>query len=114
MTLEDVNSVYKLKCKICPAVYIGESKRPLFHRMNEHKKDIEHKRDKAVANHCINNHDIDWKKISIPDREPNLHKRRISEMLYIQLENDAINDKKDKQFLNNNYKTLMHIISNLN
>ena len=62
--------------------------------MNEHKKDIEHKRDKAVANHCINNHDIDWKKISITDREPNLYKRIISEMLYTELENHAINGKK--------------------
>ena len=34
--------VYKFTCKNCPATYIGETKRSLKTRINEHKKNIKH------------------------------------------------------------------------
>ena len=34
---EETNIVYKFNCKNCPETYIGESKRALRVRINEHK-----------------------------------------------------------------------------
>ena len=34
---EQANIVYKFNCKNCPAIYIGESKRALRVRIDEHK-----------------------------------------------------------------------------
>ena len=53
--MENVNSVYNFKCNICQASYTGESKRALYHRISEHKKN-DNNRDKVIPNHCINGH----------------------------------------------------------
>ena len=110
--MENVNSVYKFKCNICSASYTGESKRALYHRIEEHQKDIDNKTNKVVPNHCINGHDFDLNKVSILDREPNLYKRRTSETLHIQIDKFSINEQKDTRHLNSNYKNLMNYISN--
>ena len=65
-----------------PATYIGERKRALETRINEHKKDLGKK--SVVAAHAIDNvHEIKWKDVKILDKEPNYNKRIISEMLHI-------------------------------
>ena len=52
------NVVYELTCNICQHKYIGETKRELHHRLNEHFKALKDKRTEtsAVAEHFVNNH----------------------------------------------------------
>ena len=109
--MENVNSVYNFKCNICQASYTGESKRALYHRIEEHQKDIDNNRDKVVPKHCINGHGFNLNKVSILDRKPNLYKRRISENLHIQINEFSINDQKDTRILNSNFKNLMNYVA---
>ena len=51
--------VYKLNCKECDKTYVGETKRALGIRVNEHFMDTKNKRDKVISNHCnYNNHNF--------------------------------------------------------
>ena len=82
--LDNVNLVYQIKCDDCPSTYVGKTKRALFHRKEEHEKDIFYKRDKPVSNYCTdNNHTINCDGITILDLESNYYRRNISEKLNI-------------------------------
>ena len=108
--LENVNTVYKFKCNNCKYCYVGESKRALYIRLEEHEKDVKNNCDKPVPNHCVNNHMFEFNKVSIMDFEPNLFKRKISEMLHIQA-NFTVNKKEDTMFLNSFYKNFINYIT---
>lgn len=41
--------VYEISCQICPAIYIGQIKRTLKNRINEHKKCINP--DAVISSH---------------------------------------------------------------
>ena len=61
--------------------------------------------------HEINNaHAIDWEKFQILDRESNYHKRVISEMLHININNNTINRIEDTDKLSGIYKSLSVVI----
>lgn len=59
--LLDQNGVYKITCKDCNQVYIGQTGRSFKIRFNEHVKDYQYNRNKSTyANHLLkNNHNID-------------------------------------------------------
>ena len=106
-TLDKHNIVYKIKCDTCAASYIGESKRALMFRVEEHKRDIEDRNNKKVIRmHCNNEHKINPKKSSILDVEINANKRLISEIINIHLQETPINLKEDTQKLHDNYVNL--------
>ena len=56
------NSVYKITCKLCKSTgnseyYIGESKRPIRYRFNEHLGDARLRRmDTPIGEHILNSH----------------------------------------------------------
>ena len=51
---EQSGIVYEIGCRGCDSVYIGQSKRKLNVRVNEHKRDVKNKDKKsALANHVI-------------------------------------------------------------
>jgi len=61
------NVVYKLDCKNCNVAYIGQTKRRLHTRVNEHKNDIKKtSNNSVVTEHRIEtNHEFDWDNPSI-------------------------------------------------
>ena len=65
------NAVYQLNCKDCEAVYVGETKRTLNIRAEEHITAIKTASKKShTAEHCWKyNHDFDWKHKKILDFE---------------------------------------------
>ncbi|XP_043469746.1 uncharacterized protein LOC122503318 [Leptopilina heterotoma] len=102
------NVVYKFDCKTCPATYIGETKRSLLTRINEHKKVND---NSVVYRHCINfNHDFDWENVKVLDNEKNFIKRRISEMIHIKTNHSTINRKEDILTLNKTFFPLFRRI----
>ena len=81
--------MYGIECN-CGEIYIGESKRPLHIRLNEHKNNIKNKfRDpfninltnSLLANHIFENfeHIIDWDKTRLITKEEFWKKRKFIE-----------------------------------
>jgi len=65
---------------------VGQTKRQLKTRMQEHSADIRKKNGPpyVISNHHINdNHDFNWTDIEILDHERNYNKRLIFEMVHI-------------------------------
>ena len=66
--------VYKIKCKSCPSIYIGETLRELHVRTKEHEDAcrLHHVKKSAVAKHYwkfLGKHEIDWKDANFIERE---------------------------------------------
>jgi hypothetical protein len=101
--------VYKIPCKSCEQVYIGETGRTLGTRLEEHKKDAESARDRrftrgqrreaeneenksAVTDHINrNNCVIDWEGAKVVDREDNRRTRWIKESIWIRKSTPVMN-----------------------
>ena len=55
----------QISCNLCPkAIYIGETSNSIRQRMNGHKSDIKHNRNKPVAEH-FNKHDHTLKNLRL-------------------------------------------------
>jgi len=104
------NVVYKISCNNCNATYIGQTKRKLNTRINEHRNQINSKssNNTVITEHrlCLN-HDFDWTNVKILDREAFYWKRIISEMLNIRLQNNALNCQTDTEYLDNTYTSIL-------
>ena len=61
------NIIYAITCTQCPkAVYIGETMQTLRKRINGHRNDYVHNRNKPVAEHFnLDNHDLDNLKVMV-------------------------------------------------
>ena len=104
------NVVYKFTCKSCPASYVGETKRALRTRINEHKKN--NNPEAVVYQHTKNfSHEFDWNNVKIIDYESNYKKRIISEMIHIKCNKHNVNKKEDVKFLNSSYVPLLRILN---
>ena len=82
------NSIYQIPCS-CGKVYVGETKRPLEVRINEHRwatKMREIDRSK-IANHAWGEglHRPDWENTKILDQEENATQRKIKETAYMMI-----------------------------
>ena len=82
------NVVYAIKCKTCDQEYVGETKRAVKVRCQEHKVAIRlgQTTKSAVAEHVhtsAESHEIDWENINIVDRAKNTRERRIGEAFHI-------------------------------
>mgnify|MGYP001792981060 CR=1 FL=1 len=62
--------IYKINCKDCDKVYIGQTSRALRSRTREHKRAIfTGDRNSLLTQHCIkNNHDFDLNDVKVIDR----------------------------------------------
>ena len=98
---KETGVIYKFNCGICSSVYIGESKRTLKTRIQEHKKSVEkidysininNNKLMPVPKHIFENpsHFFYWDNTAIIDREHIFDKRRTLEMLHIKSNNHAI------------------------
>ena len=95
------DAIYKIKCKDCPASYIGETSRPLYVRVEEHKKETKKTSAKhftrrrkdsekeiwyssAIAQHVAQtNHTIDWEDVAAIEQVPGWQMRGIKEAIHI-------------------------------
>ncbi|XP_071573819.1 uncharacterized protein [Temnothorax nylanderi] len=108
--LKQTEIVYKITCKDCNAIYIGQTKRHLCTRLKEHQKDIKKPAGKhsVVSEHRISRgHDFDWGNPEIMHRERLMRKRELAEMFFIKKSDNTINMQKDTESLNALYE---HII----
>ena len=100
------NVIYKINCKDCNATYIGQSKRNLETRINEHKYYVKKNDHRSViAKHYIETkHTFDFDKTTIIDIEINKKKREFVEMLNIHYHDHTLNMMEDTMYLKKNYK----------
>jgi len=64
--------VYKISCKNCDAIYVGQTKRKLNIRISEHRNRINRKSTNitVITEHRLrHNHDFDWLNVKILDNE---------------------------------------------
>ncbi|KYM98541.1 hypothetical protein ALC62_10740 [Cyphomyrmex costatus] len=88
-----MNVIYKIKCNDCDATYIGQTKRKLITRVNEHRNHIRRNTSSksVITDHRLDyNHEFDWNNVDILDCESFCHKRLISEMLYIKTQSNGL------------------------
>ena len=106
---ENTEIVYKFSCKKCPAIYIGQCKRELNERIEDHKKA---NLNSVVGIHQnIPEHHFDYDNTQILDREPSYYKRLLSEMIHINSNKNTLNKIDDLKTLNNIYKVFLNRIS---
>ena len=88
------NIIYKLDCKDCDAVYIGESKRAYQTRIGEHISAVQKADTKRyeTADHCWKfNHDFNWTENKILGHELNTTTRQIKETINSIITENCIN-----------------------
>ena len=104
--------VYQIECNKCTAVYIGQTKRQLFERLDEHSnnKNLE----SVICAHQVQNkkHKFKWDEVKILDKEPIDHKRLLSEMIFINKTKNTINKKEDISKLDDTYKVFLNSLLN--
>ena len=85
--------VYKISCLDCNSFYIGETKRHLHTRIQEHMNDVGKGDYKSsVFEHSkIYKHNIDYDGVEILDTADTEYKLKIKEMLYIDKEHPKMN-----------------------
>ena len=100
--------VYKIPCKICEQVYIGETGRKFGTRLKEHTKDVEANKKgaytrssrsesltemnkSAITDHVNkHNHEIDWEGARVIDRESEYKTRVIKEAIHIRMSKEVM------------------------
>jgi len=106
--------MYKISCQDCEATYVGQTKRQLKTRIQEHSVDIKKKNGppSVISNHRINdNHNFNWTDIKILDHERNYNKRLISEIVHIIKQRHSLNKQSDTEFLPEAYYPLLNLSS---
>ena len=86
--------IYRIPCKDCPEVYVGQTGRTLAHRLKEHKRTLTsgNLAQSAVAEHATQqSHAIDWECATVIDTEQIFHRRCTLESWHIQSETNAMN-----------------------
>ena len=81
--------IYRVPCRECDAVYIGETLRSLEERLKEHKRHVEKSDPKgsAIAEHMLKiGHSIAWDKAQVIDYEQRWGARKFKEALHIKRE----------------------------
>jgi len=103
------NVVYKINCSVCDASYVGQTKRTLNTRVNEHKNHIRRNSTQfsVITDHRQKSkHEFDWDNVKILDLESNYNKRLISEMIHIKKQKDGLNAQTDTALLDPIYNDL--------
>ena len=84
------NVVYQIPCNVCEAVYIGETKRTLLQRVQEHKRAVRNAdtEKNEIADHSwTKDHQFNWNEKKIIDQEKAWIARKITETIH-SIEND--------------------------
>ena len=98
-------AIYKIPCKDCSNVYVGETGRCFNTRLSEHKRDLKPinlaklkeddlNKKTALVKHCFNcEHRIDFGNFEILDYNIDYDKRKFLESFCINNAKNSINDK---------------------
>jgi len=103
------NVVYKINCLDCDASYVGQTKRALSIRVNEHRNHIRRNstQPSVITDHRLNSkHEFDWDNARVLDKETNYNKRLIAEMIYIKKQKQGLNAQIDTELLDPIYNNL--------
>ena len=86
--------VYKIKCKDCDCVYVGQTSRALKTRVKEHAKAIAtlDKNSLLAKHHMLNGHQIDLESVEIVDRSSAWRQRLILEAWHSVRNRNTINE----------------------
>ncbi|XP_068716970.1 uncharacterized protein [Montipora capricornis] len=100
--------VYKIKCKDCDCVYIGQTSRALKTRVKEHTKAIATLDGNSLLakHHMCFNHQIDLMNVEIVDRSSAWRQRLILEAWHSLRDTNAINEHIALPNVYNNIKNL--------
>jgi len=104
------NVVYQLNCQNCNASYVGQTKRALSIRVNEHRSHITRNssQQSVITDHrLLYKHDFDWDNVQILDEEKNYNKRLISEMIFIKKQKFGLNAQTDTELLDPIYNDIL-------
>ena len=86
LDMEKSDVVFCIPCADCPATYVGETKRKLCKRMDEHKRAVrmEDFNTSAIAEHAWNaGHGVNWNGVTVLDQPKKLHPRVALEAFHI-------------------------------
>jgi len=101
--------VYQLNCQNCSASYVGQTKRAVTIRVNEHKNHIIRNLSQQLVitvHRLLYKHDFDWDNVQILDEETNYNKRLISEMIFIKKQKFGLNAQTDTELLDPIYNDI--------
>lgn len=93
--------VYKISCCDCDATYVGQTKRQLRTRVEEHKNSVRRGcANFVISDHCISfSHNFNWDGVEVCDIEHSYKNRLISEMISIKRLSHDINIYNDTDSL---------------
>ena len=101
--------IYQVPCHDCDFIYIGQTKRTLKSRLNEHKRSIKYQRPEqsALADHSMSmDHKINWEEAKILKLESDYFKRLFTETWYINSKSHVMNRNDGNSFPSVYYKLL--------
>ena len=105
------NVVYKVNCKDCPKVYVGQTSQYLKTRLSQHQRNID-KKDQAtgLSTHATQTgHQFDMNNVAILENEAFESKRKFLEACHIlkyERENKSVNKQSD-------YKQISYLYHNV-
>lgn len=108
-TMQQSNVVYRVICS-CGAGYVGQTKQKLCKRIYQHKhainvNDIDHS---ALVKHAVEHkHVPKWDEVKIIDREVNLKRRLVLEMIHIRKTQNCMNKQQDSVMLATAYDNII-------
>jgi len=104
------NVVYQINCLHCDASYVGQTRRLLKQRIDEHRNHIRRNttQTSVITDHRLKfSHDFDWENVEILDEEVYFNKRLISEMIHIKKQQRGLNAQKDTELLDPIYSDII-------
>ena len=91
--LEKTGAIYKINCKDCNDVYIGETGKQLKERVKQHEAAVRNNNIAyQVVQHCNdNNHTMDFDNVQIVNQNTNVRSRRFLEAFYSACNTNSFN-----------------------
>jgi len=96
------NVVYKINGLHCDFSYVGQTRRLLKQRIEEHRNHIRRNttQTSVITEHRLKySHDFNWDNVEILDEEVHFNRRLISEMIHIKKQHKGLNLQKDTKIL---------------
>ena len=86
--------VYKIRCKSCDSVYVGQTSRALKTRVKEHVKPIATLDENSMLakHHVLHNHETDLENVEIIDRSLTWRQRLFLEAWHSMRDKNSINE----------------------